>query len=234
MRTRLFTYAIGLAATLAILGLIVATRMLAEAQRPEVVMMQEVDVVDAAFTPPAPPPPPPPPPENPIDQPPPPVAVPELSVSQDLTMPPLPVADVPLDPRLSVDTFALDAPVADLPAEPAPPKTVASPAPPRPVPAVRADAPMSLNQLDAKPRLIFSPNVRYPLDAPRSMRSGQVVVRVLIDTNGKSSLHSVVSASHPAFINAAKRIANGARFTPPQADGKKVKAIMLWPITINR
>ncbi|QQL46325.1 TonB family protein [Sulfuriroseicoccus oceanibius] len=232
MRTRLFTYAIGLAATLAILGLIVATRILAEAGRPEVVVLQEVEVIDASQLPP---PPPPPPPENPADQPPPPVALPELQITQDLAMPALPVADVPLDPRLSVDTFALDASVAELPAE-APPKVVAKPAP-RPVnpaPVVRPDAPMSLKQLDGKPRLIFSPKVRFPLDAPRSMRSGQVLVRVIIDTNGKSSLHSVVRSSHPAFVDAAKRIANGARFTPPQAGGKKVKAIMLWPITINR
>lgn len=232
MRTRLYTYAIGLAATLAILGLIVATRILAQAERPEVVTIQEVDVVDTTM---APPPPPPPPPENPVDQPPPPIAVPELAISQDLSMPALPVADLPMDPRMTVDTFALDAPVAAIPSD-SPPKVVAkpSPAPPRRAPVVRSDAPKTLKQLDGKPRLIYSPKVRFPSGAPRSMRSGQVVVRVIIDVNGKTSLHSVVKSSHPAFVAPAKRIANGARFTPPQAGGKKVKAIMLWPITIRR
>lgn len=231
MRTRLFTYAIGFAATLAILALIVATRILAEADRPDVVMLHEIDVVDATVAPP--PPPPPPPPENPVDQPPPPIAVPELSVSQDLTMPALPVADLPIDPRLVVDTFSIDAPIAAIPSD-APPQVVAKPSPPRRAPVKTGSSLHSLKQLDGKPRLIYSPKVRFPSAAPRSMRSGRVLVKVIIDTNGKTKLHSVVKADHPSFVAAAKRIANSARFTPPQADGKPVKAIMLWPITIRR
>ena len=173
-------------------------------------------------------------------RPPPPPALAELRTTLDMKQPALPVATTKVDPRLVVDTFFSDQPPAPLPTMVKPkPRVVAPPKPPQPARPVvkplppRPKSEYSLGELDQKPRLIRNPSVTFPRSI-RGARSGTVVVRVAILPSGRSQFVSVVSSTHPELIPLAKRIANGSRFTPPTRQGKPVKAVMRWPITIKK
>jgi len=152
---------------------------------------------------------------------------------------------IKVDPRLAVDPFYTDQPPSPLPqpvvkkpvtvkpkAKPkipvkSPKKPRIKPKPPKP------KSQYSVSELDRKPRLIRNPSVRFP-SSIRNASSGRVVVKVLILPSGKSQFVSVLSSTHPALIPAAKRLANGSRFTAPTRQGKAVKAVMTWPITIKK
>ena len=52
--------------------------------------------------------------------------------------------------------------------------------------------------------------------------------------DGAVRVRRVVSSTHPELVAPARRVATGARFTPPKHRGKVVKAVMRWPITIQK
>ncbi|MGB0775705.1 MAG: energy transducer TonB, partial [Akkermansiaceae bacterium] len=216
---------------------LVATRlMVLEKKSPEFVL-RDVETVVL----PEPPAPPEEEPETEDVPPPPPPALADLTPSLDLSQPAMPVATVKVDPRLAVDPFFSDQPPAPLPQpavkrpSPKPAAKVKSPASKpkfKPAPP-KQKSQYSLGELDRKPRLLRNPTVRFP-SSIKGANSGRVVVKVAILPSGRSRFISVVSASHSALIPAAKRIANGSRFTAPTRQGKAVKAVMTWPIKIQK
>ncbi|MBT8037437.1 MAG: energy transducer TonB [Verrucomicrobiae bacterium] len=226
---------LGIATTAVLLGVLVATRMMELANKSPEFKIREVESVSL-------PEPPPPAPEEISDDvpPPPPPALADLAVTQELNQPALPVMVMKIDPRLAVDTFFTDEPPAPLP-------TIARP---RPRPSVKPvikkpkrpgiksspaqpKSQYDLGELDQKPRLLRNPSVTFPRSI-KGARSGRVVVRVAILPSGRSQFLSIISSTHPALIPLAKRIGNGSRFTPPTRQGKPVKAVMTWPITIKK
>jgi hypothetical protein len=44
----------------------------------------------------------------------------------------------------------------------------------------------------------------------------------------------VISSTHPELVEPARNVALSARFTPPKRKGQAVKAIMQWPIVIEK
>ncbi|BDS08307.1 hypothetical protein NT6N_33470 [Oceaniferula spumae] len=230
---------LGIATTAVLLAVLVATRMMVLTKTTPEFEIREIETV-------ALPEPPPPPSEEVVTDdppPPPPPSLADLTHTLDVSQPAMPVSNVKVDPTLAVDPFYTDQPPAPLPKpvvkRPTPkPKvskpTVKSPLRPRVKPTPpKPKSQYSLGELDRKPRLLRNPSVRFP-SSIRNASSGRVVVRVAILPSGRSQFLSVISSTHPALVSAAKTIANGSRFTPPTRQGKPVKAVMTWPITIKK
>lgn len=89
-----------------------------------------------------------------------------------------------------------------------------------------------LGELDGKPRLIFHPKVTFP-PSMRNLKEIRMVIRVEIFPSGKSEFLTILSITHDDLIAIAATIGNGSLFTPPLSNGKTVRAILTWPITIK-
>ncbi len=221
--------------TAVLMGVLVATRMMVLVNKTPEFEIREIETVAL--------PEPPLPPKEQIeeDAPPPPPAIADLAVTPDVSLPALPVVAFKTNPQLSIDTFFTDQPPSPLPVIAKPvlkPRLVKKSTTKSPVRLAVKAAPKlksqySLGELDKKPRLLRNPSVTFPRSI-RNSTSGRVVVRVAILPSGKSRFLSVSSSTHPELIPLARRIANGSRFTPPTRQGKPVKAVMTWPITIKK
>jgi len=190
------------------------------------------------------PPPPPPPQETPPTAPPPPPALTSVSSLPDPTRVPIPQAQVPMDITAPVENFFTDLAPAPLPVAP-------KPSPPRPrssseqlfkkeenyrpAPTPVKKSIYDSSELDGTPRLLRHGSASFPSSlARKGVRSGTVVFEVELSTSGSVSIRRVVSSTHPELVDPARRVASGARFTQPMHNGKPVKAVMRWPITIQK
>jgi TonB family protein len=105
------------------------------------------------------------------------------------------------------------------------------PTPPPPV----AKSHYNTNELDGTPRLLRHGSATFPSSLARQgVSKGTIVFEVELSTSGSVSVRRVVSSTHPDLVAPARRVASGARFTPPKRNGQAVKAIMRWPITIEK
>jgi hypothetical protein len=189
------------------------------------------------------PPPPPPVEETPPDAPPPPPALTEVSSIPDPTRVPIPRANVPMDITAPVENFFTDLAPAPLPVAPkaSPPKQRGSSQQffkkdenYRPTPPV-AKSHYSTSELDGTPRLLRHGSASFPSSlARKGVTRGTVTFEVELSTSGSVSIRRVVSATHPELVTPARRVASGARFTAPKRNGQAVKAIMRWPIVIQK
>jgi hypothetical protein len=188
-------------------------------------------------------PPPPPPPaeeEPPPDAPPPPPALTNLSELPDPTRVSMPTADVPIDITMPVEEFFVDAEPAPLPTAP----VEAAPRPAKPTKPAKITTPKAppvvkshynTNELDGTPSLIRHGSATFPSNLARQgVKNGTVIFEVELSTSGAVSVRKVISTTHPDLVGPARRVASGARFTPPKKGGQPVKAIMRWPITIQK
>ncbi|MEM1083044.1 MAG: energy transducer TonB [Verrucomicrobiota bacterium] len=219
-------------ALLAVLGL---TRLLVPEVEIEELEIRELEITAVRE------PPPPPPEEPPPDAPPPPPSLTDVSEVPDPTRVPVPKADVPMDLSMPVDPFFTDIEPSPLPkpvvrkAPPRPTKAVARPTTIKPPPAPVAKSHYGIGDLDGKPRLLRHGSAPFPSSlARKGVSSGTVTFEVELSTSGAVRVRRVVSASHPELISPARRVAAGARFTPPTRQGQRVKAVMKWPITIRK
>ncbi len=186
------------------------------------------------------PPPPPPPLEEIPDTAPPPPALMEVISLPDPTRIPIPRADVPMDITAPVEDFFTDLAPAPLPTSPKPPQPVRQgysqqffnkeknyQAPTK--------SQYNVGELDGTPRVLRHGSASFPSSlARKGVSRGTVVFKISISASGAASVLSVVSSTHPELIESARRVASGARFTPPIHNGKPVNAIMNWPIVIEK
>ena len=186
------------------------------------------------------PPPPPPPAEQIPDAPPPPPALTDVSTLPDPTRVPIPRSQVPMDITAPVENFFTDAAPAPLPIQPKAPKPTRT-GHSQPFfkkeqnyqPAAKSQ--YSVGELDVTPRVLSHGSASFPSSLSRKgVTRGTVVLRIAISPSGSSSILDVVSSTHPELIPSARHVAAGARFTPPIHKGKPVKAIMNWPIVIEK
>jgi periplasmic protein TonB len=194
--------------------------------------IREIDI--ATFEPPPPPPPlEEPPPEI---SPPPPPSLTEVSALPDPTRVPIPQAQVPMDITAPVENFFTDLAPASLPVAP---ETLTT----RPKIPTRAPANLpnitkthyDSNELDSIPRLLRHGSATFPSSlAKQGVKSGTVTFEVELSTTGSVGVRSVISATHKELIEPARKVAASARFTPPKRNGQVVKAIMRWPIVIEK
>lgn len=88
-----------------------------------------------------------------------------------------------------------------------------------------------LSQVDTQPQLVGRVNPVYPYAARQKNLEGVVVVRFLVDVEGRVTKASVVEAN-PAqvFEQAALEAVSKWRFQPAQLDGERVATWMSVPI----
>jgi TonB family protein len=154
------------------------------------------------------------------------------------------VADVlaELEGRLGVREPSIEAPprLVEPPQPAAKPSRPSPPAPSRPSKPASPPAPVAkshygVGELDGKPRLLRHGSATFPPKlARRGVERGTVVLEVELDERGRVKIRRVVSATHSELIAPARRVAASASFTAPTRNGRAVKSIMRWPITIRR
>jgi protein TonB len=88
-----------------------------------------------------------------------------------------------------------------------------------------------LSQVDSQPQVIGRVNPAYPYAARQKNLEGVVIVRFLVDVEGKVTRASVVQANPTQiFDQAALEAVRKWRFAPAQLDGEKVATWMSVPI----
>lgn len=87
-------------------------------------------------------------------------------------------------------------------------------------------------ELDEIPRLVREGRFRYPPNSPRGRGEGFVRLLVYVEADGRIAVQRVVDYSHEEFVEAAKRMAEGSRFSPPMRQGQAVRSRYEWPIRI--
>lgn len=188
--------------------------------------------VDTAYVQP---PPPPPFEETPPYTPPSPPALTEISSIPDPSRVPVPLARVPTNITAQVENFFTDTSPEPLPLNPPPLRPFSKPAIPKVQAAPTIKTHYKQNELDGTPRLIRHGSATFPYSLSKEgIRSGTVTFEVELSTTGSVTIRRVVSTTHADLVAPARKVAENARFTPPTRDGQAVKAIMNWPITIEK
>ena len=193
--------------------------------------IRTMETVDELALPPPPPleiqstPPPPPPPPS----------LPRLEIEIENISQPL-VAT--LDPQIDLTMKNVEFELESIPIEQPDVLTVKTPtntiASPKILPKTVIRGPVSIGDLDSKPRLLNRPSTRYPSALlRRGIRSGNVVLEVTISINGRVKVRNVLSSTHPELTKMATSFASRARFSIPKKDGKSVEAIYRWPMTLQ-
>lgn len=217
---------IGIAASAILLAVLGVARLFTVTTVIPELMVREVDTV--IFEPP-----PPPLVEEIRDTPPPPPALMEVSAIPDPSRIAIPQAQVPMNITAPVEDFFSDLAPAPLPSPPAPKSIHTKPDRPTPPPVTKSQ--FSVGELDGMPRVLRHGSATFPPSlARKGVSRGTVVFRVVISSAGALSILDVVSSTHPELVPSARRVASGARFTPPMHNGKPVKAVMNWPIVIEK
>jgi len=88
---------------------------------------------------------------------------------------------------------------------------------------------------DRQPRLIGGLNalrkaVRYPRKARKQGIEGRVIVRFIVDTDGRVQEASVPEPVHPLLDEAAIKAVRTMKFVPGQKDGERVAVQLSVPI----
>lgn len=94
-------------------------------------------------------------------------------------------------------------------------------------PAIAAEpAVFALSELDVEPALLFSPRPAYPSEARRSRTEGEVIVRLVIDPQGRVLRAAAMPGpDNEVFAAATLRAVRSWRFRPAEKDGREV---MCW------
>jgi protein TonB len=177
------------------------------------VPQQEVNTIEAIEL--AAPPPPPP-----MDEPPPPPAEPQEDPPPELqASPPMPTLDqleIALNPGTGGD-LSFDVGVSlDLSTES----------------AEQLEQLFGFGELDEVPHLVREGRFRYPSNSPRGRGEAYVNLLIYVEADGRISVQKVLDYSHREFVEAAKRMAESSRFSPPMRHGQAVRSKYEWPIRI--
>jgi protein TonB len=95
----------------------------------------------------------------------------------------------------------------------------------------RVDPPPSFAQI----RALIGPSPPYPAQALRMRQSGQVMLKLLVDEQGKAIEGAIESSSGSRLLDdaALKFVLKRWRFAPAQQGGQNVQAWVLLPISFE-
>ena len=145
----------------------------------------------------------------------------------------VPVVKKTVTPPLPVPVVQQPSPTA-VSAPPAPPTPAvpAAAATPDPSPAPAAPAPPKT--ITSGVEYIQQPKVEFPAASKRMGETGTVMVRVLIDEQGRPESMSIQKSSgFPRLDEAAKLALRYARFKPNIEDGKATRVYVIAPIVFR-
>lgn len=225
---------IGLASAVLLLVVLALTRLMVGRTVDVDLEIREVEIAVL------PEPPPPPPEEPPPDLPPPPPALANITAVPDPTRVAVPKATVPMALDTPVAMFSADVAPAPLPTpavgqKPRPAVTARPAARPVPKPPPVVKSHYAAGELDGRPRLLRAGATVFPIAlARKGVTRGTVTLEVELSERGSVRVRRVISATHAELVTPAKRVAAGSRYSAPKRNGRPVKAIMSWPITIRK
>lgn len=89
-------------------------------------------------------------------------------------------------------------------------------------------------ELAQVPELLFIPEIQWPRDLTRrGIKSGKVVLLILIDKKGKPRVESIHSSTHPSLEGVARRLAERARFSVSEMNGEAIRVRGEWPLILQ-
>ncbi|MCP8900894.1 energy transducer TonB [Gilvimarinus xylanilyticus] len=92
----------------------------------------------------------------------------------------------------------------------------------------------NLADLDSQPSLLTPINIRFPPELKsRGIEKVMLKLEVMIDENGNVTLLDIIDNPYHSLVGEIKRFVDRSQFSPPQKDGKKVRARFIWPLEIN-
>ena len=198
---------LGVAAAFGILLLVPLTQIFQPAER----KVEAIEAIDLAPPPPPPIPDTPPPPPEPEEPPPPeldtPPPMPSLE-QLEIALEPGTGRNLGLDMGLGIDLTAGTESFDQL------------------------ERLFGFGELDEVPRLVREGRFRYPPNSPRGRGEAFVRLLVYVEKDGRVAVQEVIDFSHREFVDAATRMAEGSRFSPPTRNGEPVRSKYEWPIRI--
>lgn len=100
-------------------------------------------------------------------------------------------------------------------------------------PTRSANPAYNLSDLDEKPKLRSQPPPKFPANLRRAGVSGEVVVSLVVDAEGKVNSVHALKSTHIAFEAAALQAVQLWTFTPGMKNGAAVPTTMVVPIQFN-
>jgi len=138
-------------------------------------------------------------------------------------------------PELAAEIFHENLAPAELPQVKSTPSLKPRPQPPKVTPPPVKPKPKAfynVGELDGKPRKIRDGVFRWPVGA-RGVK-GQVKCILEINTNGRVRMVRVISSTDPKLVPAARRVAEGSRFTVPKKNGVPVKVQYTYTYNLRK
>ena len=214
---------------LVLLTFMILMRLLDAKRLPEKTIRTMETIDELALPPPpieiqstAPPPPPPP-------------SLPRLEIEvENISQPIVATLEPQIDLTMKNIEFELDSVAINQPDLLAVKTSENSQLPIKNIPRPTVSGIVSIGDLDSRPRLLNRPSTRYPSALlRRGIRSGNVVLEVVISRTGRVKVRNVLSSSHPELTKMASSFASRARFSIPKKDGQPVEAMYRWPMTLQ-
>ena len=88
--------------------------------------------------------------------------------------------------------------------------------------------------LDSRPRLIESVRIKYPREMLDRGVEGEVLLDVIIDTDGRVEVAGVISSTNPEFAHCAAEGVSKFVYETPLKNGKPVRARFALPVPFRR
>ncbi|MEM7430655.1 MAG: hypothetical protein AAF351_01820 [Pseudomonadota bacterium] len=91
-----------------------------------------------------------------------------------------------------------------------------------------------LAQLDNRPRLLTTLSIRFPESLRRQgVTSVSIQAQVVIDQSGTVTLRRLIDNPYSELEPQIRDVMRRARFTPPEKDGRRVRAAFVWPLVLQ-
>jgi len=91
----------------------------------------------------------------------------------------------------------------------------------------------AMHQLDRNPGVVKRGSLVYPAHLRRKGLEGEVKLLVQINESGRVKVLETVSTTHPDFVEASRKAAEGSVYEAPTRNGKPVKVEFYLPVRFS-